>query len=289
MKLNTLFDKGQFVVTSEVGPPKGINLKKLNEELSYLKGVVDAVNVTDNQSAVMRMGSLAVCAVLKKHGIEPVFQLTCRDRNRLALQSDLLSAAALGIKNVLCLTGDHVILGDHPQAKPVYDLDSVQLLEAAKRLSRGKDLNGNILDGAPDFCLGAVADPGADLLELHLIKLKKKIEAGASFIQTQAVFDIEVFSNFMEKINGYNIPVMAGIILLKSAKMARFMNKYVSGVHVPEPLISELERTPKEKLKDKSVEIAKRLVSELKQICQGVHIMPLGWNDLIPKICQGGD
>jgi len=275
---------GKFVVTSEVGPPKGTCLKDMLDEVEYLAGTVDAVNVTDNQSAVMRLGSLAASAILKEKGLEPVFQLTTRDRNRIALQSDLLSAAALGIRNVLCLTGDHVTLGDHPEAKPVYDLDSVQLLKAAKGLNSGKDLSGKPLDGKTDFCLGAVVNPGAEPLEPQLIKMEKKIAAGARFIQTQAVYDLGKFEEFMEAAKSYGIPVMAGIVLLKSPAMARDMSKNVSGVEVPEKMIKELENTPRALMKKKSVEIAARLTKGFCDLCDGVHIMPLGWTDLVPEI-----
>ncbi|OAT85000.1 methylenetetrahydrofolate reductase [Desulfotomaculum copahuensis] len=284
MKLSSLFAQGKFVVTSEVGPPKGTDVSGMLAEAEHLKGVVDAVNVTDNQSAVMRLGSLTASHLLKQKGFEPVFQLTCRDRNRLALQSDLLSAAVLGIENVLCLTGDHVHAGDHPQAKPVYDFDSVQLLRTARELCNGFDAAGNQLDGKPDFCLGAVVNPGADPLEPQLIKLEKKIKAGAQFIQTQAVFDPAVFEKFIKQASSFGVPVVAGIVLLKSAGMGRYMNENVSGVNVPDSLLREMADLPAEKRKEKSAAIAVKLIKELKQMCAGVHIMPLGWTDLVPGI-----
>jgi len=231
----------------------------------------------------MRLGSLAVSALLKQHGFEPIFQLTCRDRNRLALQSDLLSAAALGIENVLCLTGDHTTLGDHPEAKPVFDLDSVQLLQVAGKLQEGLDMKGNKLDGAPPrFCLGAVVNPGSDPLEPQILKMEKKIEAGARFFQTLAVYDIKIFEHFLRKIEHLKIPVMAGIVLLKSAGMARYMNKNVAGVFVPEDLIKEMEAT-KDKVAQ-SVDIASRLIKALKPMCQGIHIMPIGWDTKVPLV-----
>ncbi|MCX5711173.1 MAG: methylenetetrahydrofolate reductase, partial [Candidatus Omnitrophica bacterium] len=221
----------KFLVTSEIGPPKGIETKKLLEDAELIRGRVDGINVTDLQSSVMRLGSLVVCSVLKQAGFEPIFQMTCRDRNRLALQSDLLSAASLGIENVLILTGDHTTMGDHPEAKPVFDLDSVQLLQVARKLESGVDMKGNKLDGAfPKFCLGAVVNPGADPLEPQLMKMEKKIAAGAQFFQTQAVYDLKSFENFVSKTRHLKVPVMAGIVLLKSAGMARFMNKNVAGV-----------------------------------------------------------
>ncbi|MCD6407101.1 methylenetetrahydrofolate reductase [Candidatus Aerophobetes bacterium] len=286
MKLSELFNKGKFVITSEIGPPKGTNIEPLLKEAEELKGKVDAINVTDLQSSVMRLGSLAVCRLLKERGIEPVFQITCRDRNRLALQSDLLSAYVLGIENVLCLTGDHNVLGDDPQSKPVFDLDSVNLLRAAKGLMEGKDMVGNKLDGSPDFCLGAVANPGADPLEPQVIKMELKVEAGAQFFQTQAVYDVKKFEQFIRATEHIKVPKMVGIVLLKSAGMARFMNANVSGVFVPEKLIKIMASASKEERPKKSVEIAASLIKELKGMCQGVHIMPLGWDKYVPDVLE---
>ncbi len=271
------------MVTSEVGPPKGIETKVILEDAELIRGRVDAINVTDLQSSVMRLGSLAVCSLLKQKGFEPIFQLTCRDRNRLALQSDILSAAALGIENILILTGDHTTLGDHPEAKPVFDLDSVQLLTVVKKLQQGLDMNGNKLEGAPPkFCVGAVVNPGADPIEPQILKMEKKIKAGAEFFQTQAVYDIKVFEGFLNKTKHLKVPVLAGIVLLKSAGMARYMNKNVAGVSVPDPLIKEMEEA-KDKVA-KSVEIASRLIKELKPMCQGIHIMPIGWDKKVPLV-----
>jgi 5,10-methylenetetrahydrofolate reductase len=274
---------GKFLVTSEVGPPKGIETKVILEDAELVRGRVDAINVTDLQSSVMRLGSLAVCSLLKQKGFEPIFQVTCRDRNRLALQSDILSAAALGIENLLLLTGDHTTLGDHPDAKPVFDLDSVQLLGVVRKLQEGLDMKGNKLEGsAPKFCVGAVVNPGADPIEPQIIKMEKKIQAGAEFFQTQAVYDIKTFENFLSKIKHLKTTILAGIVLLKSAGMARYMNKNVAGVFVPDNLIKEMEET-KDKMA-KSVEIAARLIKELKPMCQGIHIMPIGWDKVVPKV-----
>jgi 5,10-methylenetetrahydrofolate reductase len=270
-------------VTSEIGPPKGIETKQILEDAELVRGRVDAINVTDLQSSVMRLGSLAVCSLLKQHGLEPIFQVTCRDRNRLALQSDILSAAALGIENLLILTGDHPTLGDHPEAKPVFDLDSVQLLGVVQKLQQGTDMNGNKLSGtAPKFCVGAVVNPGADPIEPQIIKMEKKIEAGAEFFQTQAIYDIGIFENFLNKIRHLKTTILGGIVLLKSAGMARYMNKNVAGVSVPDSLIKEMEEA-KDKVA-KSVEIASRLIKELKPLCQGVHIMPIGWDKVVPRV-----
>jgi 5,10-methylenetetrahydrofolate reductase len=285
MSLKESLESGVFTVTGEIGPPKGVNVEKCLEEAEkYLKGKVAAVNVTDIQSAVMRIGSLAICKKLLDMDIEPVFQMTCRDRNRLALQSDLLSAYVLGIRNVLSLTGDHVILGDHPGAKPVFDLDSVSLLEAMKILESGKDLAGNELDGVPSFFKGAVVTPYTEVPELQLMKMEKKIQAGARFFQTQAVYDTANFEKFMKEASRFNVPVLVGIVLLKSAGMAKFMNENVAGVFVPDDLIKEMASVPKEDRRKKSVEIAARLIMEMKDMCQGVHIMPLGWDKEVPLV-----
>lgn len=274
---------GKFLVTSEIGPPKGIETKKLLEDAELVRGRVDAINVTDLQSSVMRLGSLAVSSLLKQKGFEPVFQVTCRDRNRLALQSDILSAAALGIENILILTGDHPTLGDHPDAKPVFDLDSVQLLQVARGLERGADMKGNKLEGAlPKFCLGAVVNPGADPIEPQIMKMEKKISAGAEFFQTQAVYDVKIFENFLSKIKHLKTTILAGIVLLKSAGMAKFMNNNVAGVFVPDNLIKEMEETKDKSAK--SIEIAARLIKELKPMCQGAHIMPIGWDKKVPLV-----
>ena len=273
---------GKFVVTSEIGPPKGTDLKETLDDAEAIRSRVDAINVTDLQSSVLRVGSLAVCSLLKVRGIEPIFQLTCRDRNRLALQSDLLSASVLGIENVLLLTGDYPTLGDHPEAKPVFDLGSVQLIQVAKTLQDGKDMKGNALKGAPKFCIGAVVNPGADPLEPEIIKMEKKIAAGAQFFQTQAVYDIELFERFLDAIKDVKVPVLAGIVLLKSAGMAKYMNKNVAGVFVPDNLIKEMEEAKDRAAK--SIEIAARLIKELKPLCQGIHIMPIGWDKKVPAV-----
>ncbi len=289
MMLSSLFDTGCFAVTGEVGPPKGVDAEEVLNGAKVMAPYVHAVNVTDNQSAVMRLGSLAVSRMLIEAGITPVFQLTCRDRNRIALQSDLLSAAALGVENVLVITGDHMVLGDHPEAKKVFDLDSVQLLAAASELTRGKDLAGHELDSAPKFCLGAVVNPGSDDLDAQLIKMEKKIEAGAAYFQTQAVYDADVFSDFMERARNFGAPVMAGIVPLKSAGMARYMNDNVAGVSVPEDMIERMGETPKADRKKVSAEMSADLVRRVRDMCQGVHLMPLGWDDIVPEIVKAAE
>jgi len=288
MKLKELFFK-KFVVTSEIGPPKGWQIDKLFLDIKELKNKVDAINVTDNQSSVMRLSSLVVSKLLKDNGFEPVYQITCRDRNRLALQSDILGAAAFGIENLLLLTGDHTKLGDHPQSKPVFDLDSVSLIYTVKqKLEQGLDLAGNKLDGEPPkFCVGAVVSPCADNLDSQLKKMEQKIKVGAEFFQTQAVYDIDKFAKFTEKAKNFGVPVMAGIVILKSVGMAKYMNENVAGVYVPDNLIEELK---KDKDKTKSgqtgIEISARLIQQLKPLCQGIHLMPLGWDDKVSEILK---
>ncbi len=287
MKLIERFKQGKFVITCEAGPPKGIEMEQMMSELEPLRDKIDAFNVTDLQSSVMRVGSLATCRLLKDRDLEPIMQLTCRDRNRLGLQSDVLSAAVLGIDNLLCLTGDHPTMGDHPQAMPVFDLDSVQLLSAVKGLMGGKDMAGNDLEGRPpQFCLGAVVNPGAEPLEPQIIKMEKKIQAGAEFFQTQAVYEVDKFARFMKKVKHLKVPVMAGIIFLKSPGMAKFMNANVAGIHVPDELINELAGVGKEKRVEKSLEISARLITELKDLCQGVHIMSLGWERHVSTVLE---
>ena len=282
MILKEKINNKKFIITSEIGPPKGTDVKTILEEARLLKGRVDAVNVTDSQSAVMKLGSLAVSRLLKEEGVEPVYQLTCRDRNRIALQSDALSAAVLGIENILVLTGDHPSRGDHPEAKPVFDLDSVQLIETLRKLESGKDLAGKELKGAPKFCVGAVVNPGADPIEPELIKFEKKLKAGAEFFQTQGVYDVKAFSKFIDQVKHHNTCIIAGIILIKSQDMARFMNKNVAGIFIPDGLLKEVEGAADKQ--EKAVEIAARTIKELKGLAQGVHIMSLGWNKLVPQI-----
>ena len=282
MSIRDKFAAGRFVVTSEIGPPKGVDTSAMLRDAEMLAGKVDALNVTDQQSAVMRLGSLAVCRMLVERGIEPIFQLTCRDRNRIALQSDLLSAHVMGIENILCLTGDHVVLGDHLDAKPVFDLDSVSLLQAATALENGRDLANKELKGKPRFFLGAVVTPGAEPLEPQIIKLEKKVRAGAQFIQTQAIYEPGRFETFVKAIEFLRVPIMMGIVLIKSAGMARFMNRNVAGVHVPDHLIDEMDDAASRS--KKSIEIASRLIQEMRGMCQGVHIMPIGWERHVPAV-----
>jgi len=290
-KLQEELSAGHFVVTGEVGPPKGTNIGPMMEEAEhYLKDAVTAVNVTDLQTAVMRVGSLAICRLLSEAGIEPVFQMVCRDRNRLALQSDLLSAAVLGIENVLALTGDHIVMGDHPEARPVYDLDSVGLLQAMTRLESGTDMGldmkgkANELDGAPRLFKGCCVTPCGANVEAQVIKLEKKVQAGARFVQTQAVYDPASFETFMRKVEHLKVPILVGIVMLKSAGMAKYMNRSVPGVQVPEGIIKRMAEAAKEDREKVSVEICGELISGMKPLCQGAHLMTLGWDHCVPDI-----
>lgn len=286
MNITDLFQRGEFVVSAEVGPPKGINIDHLLEEAEAYLSNVTAINVTDNQSSVMRLGSLATCKALKDKGLTPIFQLTCRDRNRIALQSDLLSAAMFGIENLLLLTGDHNRMGDHPQSKPVFDLDSVSLIHAVRKLEEGEDIAGNKLVGEPPrFAKGAVVSPCSDSVDAQLAKMERKVNAGADYFQTQAVYEPEKFIKFMEKAKQFGKPVQLGIVIPKSAGMAKYMNDNVAGIHVPPEMIEELKKD-KEKTKAgiTGVEIAARIIKECKPYCQGVHIMALGWESKVPDL-----
>ena len=288
MKITELFERGEFAISAEVGPPKGIHIDHLVEEAKEYLTKVHCVNVTDNQSSVMRMGSLPTCIALKNAGLDPILQLTCRDRNRIALQSELLGAAMLGIDNILCLTGDHTKMGDHPGAKPVFDLDSVSLLHAASQLEKGKDLAGQELVGEPPkFAKGAVVSPCSDSLDAQLAKMERKVMAGAQYFQTQAVFDSEKFIKFMEKAKQFGVPVQLGVIIPKSAGMAKFMNANVAGVHVPQHMIDALA-ADKDRAKsgETGVEIAAQIIKECKPYCQGLHIMALGWESKVPALLE---
>ena len=288
MRITELFDNGQFVVTAEVGPPKGCHMEHVIEEAKEYLSDITAVNITDNQSSVMRMGSFPACVMLKNAGLTPILQLTCRDRNRIALQSELLGAAALGIENILCLTGDHTKMGDHPGAKPVFDLDSVSLLHTVCQLEKGVDLAGNPLVGeAPKFAKGAVVSPCSDSIDAQLAKMERKVMAGAEYFQTQAVFDSEKFIAFAEKAKQFGKPVQLGVIIPKSAGMAKFMNNNVAGVHVPQWMIDELA-ADKEKAKAgiTGVELAAKVIKECRPYCQGLHIMALGWEAKVPDLLK---
>ena len=289
-RFHKALESGKFVVTAEVGPPKGVDIEEMKHHIELLKDKVDGLNVTDNQSSVMRISTLPVCRLIQEAGGEPILQMTCRDKNRIALQAELLGAYILGITNVLCLTGDYVTVGDHIDAKPVFDLDSALLLKAIKGLEEGKDFAGNELTGEarPTFCKGAIVTPEANPIEPQLLKFEKKIKAGAEFIQTQAIYDLNNFKKFMEYARKFNVKIMAGIVLLVSAGMAKYMNANVPGIFVPKDLIDEMASAEKGKALAKGIEIAGRMIKTLKDenICDGVHIMAIGKEDKVPDILE---
>ena len=280
-RLEKNLSAGVFTVTAEVAPPKGTSVAAVVEQAERLCDVT-AVNVTDNQGANMRLSSLALASLLHQRGIETVLQLTCRDRNRMALQSDLLGAAAFGIENILLLSGDHSRFGDHPDAKPVFDLDSVQLLDMAAGLMAGVDMAGQALDGIPRFFPGAAVNPVAEPFELIFQKVRKKIESGARFFQTQAVFERRAMERFVNAMLPLGVPVIAGVLLIRSGKMARFLNDNIPGVKVPDDLVERLDKASDPMAE--GIAIARETVAWARDVCQGVHLMTLGHEDKIPAI-----
>ncbi len=285
-------ESGKFVVSGEIGPPKGTKVDTMLHHIDLLNPLVDALNVTDNQSAVLRLGSMAVSHEIVTRGGDAIYQMTCRDRNRLALQNDLLSAHFLGLRNVLALTGDHVSVGDHKDAKEVYDFESVQLIQCIKKLNEGFDWAGNELEGATDFFIGAVVTPESDPIEPQKLKYEKKIAAGAQFFQTQAVYDMDNFQRFMEYSRGVtegkDVKVMAGLVVLTSVGMAKYMNKFVPGVFVPDSLLEEMASVPKEEAIKKGMEICARHIRFCidNKVCDGVHVMAIGKEEIVPEILQ---
>ena len=308
-----LLGKKSFLVTMEVNPPKGTDLSDVLKAVDGVKDLVDAVNVTDGSGAIMRASPVAVAKAVLDAGVDPILQLTCRDRNRLALQADLLGAAILGIRNVLLLTGDDPKAGDHPDAKPVFDINSAALMQAAKGLTEGKDMAGKELAGVPKFCIGAAADPGAKDLDVEIQKFQAKINGGAQFFQTQAVFDAVALKRFMQRVralgpstrpgglahlvpstalgarqdsapSGLHKPVLAGILLVKSAKMARYMNEHVWGIHVPDDLIARFEKASDKRAE--CVSVTAELIRAVRETANGIHLYPLGWEDLVPDILK---
>jgi methylenetetrahydrofolate reductase (NADPH) len=292
---NSLFEEklnsNTFLITTEIGPAKGADVSGMVHHIDLLKDKVDAINITDHQSSVMRFPSIGGCLLVKERGGEPILQMTCRDRNRLALQADLLLAYSRGIRNVLCLTGDSVDVGDHKQAKPVFDLDSVQLLKAARVMESGTDMEGNELKGAPRFCLGASVHPEADFIEPQLLKFEKKVAAGAQFFQTQGVFDLANLRRFMQYASQFDVKILAGIIVMASARMARYMNDNVPGIIVPQSIIDELATAEKGKGLQKGIDIAARLIRTIKEekLSHGVHVMAVGNEGIVPQILEAAE
>ncbi len=273
---------GKFVVTTELNPPKGTDLGPLLQKAECLRDMVDAFNLTDSHSARMSMSPMAVAHLLLDRGLEPILQMTCRDRNRLALQADLLAAYALGVRNISIMTGDPPRAGDHPDARPVFDLDSITLLRAAASLQAGKDLAGNALKGSPQFFVGAVVNPGVRDLDGEMRRMEEKIEAGARFFQTQAVYEPARFEQFMSIVQRYRVPVVGSFIMFRSGDMARRFNQWLPGLHIPEALIREMDEAQDKR--QKGVEIAARIIREIRPMCQGVHITAVGWETLVPQV-----
>jgi len=289
--LEKVLEAGHFAVTAELGPPKGTSRRVIERKAELLKFCCDAVNVTDNQTAIVRMSSWAACVILKQQGVEPVLQIVTRDRNRLAIQSDVLGAIALGIRNILCLTGDHQRLGDHPTAKNVYDLDSIQLVQTLKKMRDEKKLlSGSDIRGDVPIFIGAAANPFADPFEYRVIRLAKKVRAGADFIQTQAIFDVDRFEKFMGMVRDMGLDekvhILAGVIPTKSAGMARYMRDYVAGVIVPDEIVKRMEDA--KDAKAEGVKICLEIIERLLEIpgIHGIHIMAVGWEDIVPEIVE---
>ena len=286
-KLKDSLEAGTFTYTAELIPPKGTNLESMFEKAEILNGLVTAFNLTDSYTAKMSMAPLAAARLLLDRGIESILQFTCRDRNRIALQGDLLGASALGLSNIMCMGGDPPTIGDHPEAKPVFDFDAVSLLGAITTLSQGHDIHDNPLRGTPQFFTGAVTNPGADDLEWEINRLGQKIDAGAQFFQTQAVYESVAYEKFANATAKYNVPFLPSIILLKSGDMARMFNEKVPGITVPDDIVKEMDdaATPEEK-STKSIEIAARTIRELRPLCQGVHLIAAGWESKLPQVIK---
>ena len=292
-KLEKILAGGQFAVTGECGPPRGADPEQVRKKAGYLKGVVDSVNVTDNQTAVVRMASWAACLLLIQEGIEPNFQMVCRDRNRLAMQADILGAYALGIRNILCLSGDHCQFGDHPTAKGVFDIDSMQLIGMVKKMrDEGKFLSGAELDGVPKMFIGAAENPFAEPFEWRVHRLAKKVEAGVDFIQTQCIYNMPKFREFIRQANDMGLTekahILAGVTPMKSLGMARYMKTKVPGMDVPDDTIKRLQGVPKDKQGEEGIKIALEQIAEFKEMkgVAGVHLMAIEWEHRVPEIAE---
>jgi len=298
MKTNSVLEKilesGGFAVTSECGPPRGANPDEIRHKGDCLRGFVDCVNVTDNQTSVVRMSSIAACSILKQAGLNPIVQMTTRDRNRIALQSDLLGAWALGLDTMLCLSGDHQRFGDHPTAKNVYDVDSIQLIKAVHTMrEEGKFINGEPIQDPPRFYIGAAANPFADPFEIRVPRLAKKVAAGVDFVQTQCIYNIEKFREWMKRVvdRGLHekVKILGGVTPMKSVGMARYMAKSVPGMDVPEQVITRLKDAGKGNAAKEGIRIAIETIQQLREMkgVAGVHIMAIEWEDKVKEIAEG--
>ena len=292
-RLKRVLENGDFAVTAECGPPKGADPEVVLRKAEILRGKVDALNVTDNQTAIVRMSSLAACSLLKKAGLDPVLQMVVRDRNRIALQSDILGASALGIRNLLCLSGDHQVFGNQPEAFGVFDLDSIQFVQAVKTMrDEGIILGGESLASSPDIFIGAAANPFADPLEFRVIRLAKKIEAGAGFIQTQCIYNIERFETWLNMAADRGLTekayILGGVTPLKSPGMAKYMKNKVSGMDVPDDIIKRMEGVPKDKQREEGIRICVETILRLREMpgVKGVHVMAIEWEDAVGEIVE---
>ncbi|HEC34475.1 MAG TPA: methylenetetrahydrofolate reductase [Chloroflexi bacterium] len=289
--LEKVLAEGYFAVTGELGPPKGTSADFVRRKAEILRNYVDAVNVTDNQTAVVRMSSVAACAIIKQMGLDPVMQMTCRDRNRIAIQADILGAVALGIGNLLCLSGDHQKFGNHPESKNVHDIDSMQLIQIVRHMrDDARFLSGDKVSGGVEMFIGAAANPFADPFDFRPIRLEKKVRAGADFIQTQGVFDVDRFIRYMELVRERGlherVHILAGVIPMKSAGMARYMRDYVAGLSVPDELVERMENA--EDAKEEGVRITLEIIEQLREIegVHGIHLMAVAWEDIVPVIVE---
>ena len=292
-RLERILLEKKFAVTGELGPPRGADANVIKEKAKHLKGMVDAVNVTDNQTAMVRMASWAASVLAIQEGLEPNYQMVCRDRNRIAMQSDILGAYALGIRNILCLSGDHPIFGDHPKTKRVYDLDSIQLIGTVRQMrDTGKFLSGQDIAVKPEFFIGAAANPFAQPFEYRALRLAKKIEAGADFVQTQCIYNMERFREFVKQANDLGLTekvyLLAGVTPMKSVGMAKYMQRSVPGMDVPDAIIKRLEGVEKKKVADEGIKICCEQIEEFKTLkgVAGVHLMPIEWEHRVPEIVE---
>jgi methylenetetrahydrofolate reductase (NADPH) len=291
--LSTLLMRGEFVVTGECGPPRGPDVEAVKKKAGYLKGYLDAVNVTDNQTSIVRMSSVAASRILIEEGLEPVMQMVCRDRNRIAMQSDLFGASALGIRNLLCLSGDHQSFGNQAGAKNVYDIDSIQLLDTCRTIrDEGVVLGGDKVEGKVDMFLGAACNPFGDPFDFRVIRLEKKVLAGAGFVQTQCIFNMDKFKEFMKRVRDKGlhekVHILAGVIPLKSLPMTKYMATKVSGVEIPEAIVDRIKDAPKEKRAEEGIKLAVEQIQELREIegVHGIHLMAIEWEERVPEIIK---
>lgn len=291
--LEKVLAAGHFAFTGELGPPRGAHADEVRHKAAFLKGKVDSVNITDNQTAMVRMASWAACLILLQEGIEPNFQMVCRDRNRLAMQADILGAYALGIRNMLCLSGDHCQFGDHPNAKGVFDIDSMQLISMVKKMrDEGKFLSGADLDGVPKMFIGAASNPFADPFEWRVHRLAKKIQAGVDFIQTQCIYNMPKFREFIRQANDMGLTekayILAGVTPMKSLGMAKYMKSKVPGMDVPDAIIQRLQGVPKDKQAEEGINLALEQIAEFKETkgVAGVHLMAIEWEHRVPEIAE---